>query len=60
MEVRAGALEYWCAGLSKAGYGSIDLLKSYGSEDFFNLLWYERFVNDYQAEFMAINRRERL
>lgn len=58
MEIVADPLDYWCAGLSKAGYGSVRELKSYNSRDFFSLLWYEQFVNDYQAESMAINRRE--
>lgn len=56
-EIRADVLNYLCVGLSKAGYGSMYSLKKYSSEDFFNLLWYERFINDYQAEMMALNKR---
>lgn len=51
-------LDYWCIVLTKAGYGSVDLLKSYGSDIFFNILDYENFVNDYQSELRALNRRE--
>jgi hypothetical protein len=52
-------LDYWCAGLSRAGYGSIRELKTYSSRDFFSILWYEQFINDYQAEAVAINRRDK-
>lgn len=58
IDIRVDPLEFWCVSLSKVGYGDINTLKRYSSEDFFNLLWYEQFTNDYQAEMVAINRRK--
>lgn len=44
--------------LSKAGYGSIDLLMSYNPVKFLTLWYYERFVSDYKDEMIALNEKE--
>lgn len=51
--------DYWCAFLSRAGYGSVDLLKSYDCVTFLSILDYELFRNDYEAEFNALNRKRK-
>ena len=45
-----------CIILSKAGYGDINLLKSYDAGIFLNMMDYERFINDYSSEVQAMNR----
>lgn len=57
VEINANLLDYWCASLSKAGYGSFDLIKGYDSATLISILDYESFINDFQREAEAINRR---
>lgn len=57
VEIVANLMDYLCAMLSKAGYGSVDLLKSYDSATFFSIYDYERYINDYNSEFIALNRK---
>jgi len=45
--------------LSKAGYGSVDLLKSYDCVTFLNILDYEVFCREMEAETHAIQRMNR-
>lgn len=52
------SLMYWAVALSKAGYGSLDLLLSYSSDKFLSIVQYEMFLTDMQAETRAINRRK--
>ena len=51
------SLIYWAITLSRAGYGSVDLLLSYPSDIFISILNHEVFMNDFSAETRAINRR---
>lgn len=51
--------DYWCAYLSKAGYGSVYLLKKYDCVTFLNILDYEIFRNEYESELVALNKRNR-
>lgn len=51
------SLIYWAITLSRAGYGSVDLLLSYPSDIFMSILYHEVFLNDFSAETRAINRR---
>lgn len=51
-------LKLWAIKLSKAGYGSIDLLLSYQSDIFLDIMDYEDFVIDYDLERQALNRRD--
>ena len=57
VEIHTSLENYWCAFLSRAGYGSVDLLKNYDCVTFLNILDYELFRNDYEAEYVALNRK---
>jgi len=57
--MRVSIEDYWCAFLSRAGYGSVDLLKNYDCVTFLNILDYEVFRNDYEAETVALNRKKK-
>lgn len=48
--------DFYCMMLSKAGYGSIDILRGYDIETFINLIHYENFVADYRDEMLALNK----
>lgn len=50
-------LDYWCAFLSRSGYGSVDLLKNYDCVTFLNILDYETFRIELEAENLAISRQ---
>jgi len=52
-------LDYWCIILSKAGYGSVNLLKSYNCDIFLNILDYETFISEYSREMIALNKVNR-
>lgn len=47
----------WAIRLSKAGYGAVDLLLSYPSDIFLNILDYENYSKDFEIEQQALNRR---
>lgn len=49
---------YWAIILSKAGYDTVPELLKYPADVFWNILNYEQFTNDYNAEIRALNRRE--
>ena len=46
---------YWAITLSKAGYGDVNLLLSYSSDIFMNILQHESFLVDYAEEARALN-----
>lgn len=57
VEINEDTLTYLSIMLSKAGYGDVNLLKSYDSSTFISILDYETFRNEYQDETFAINKR---
>jgi hypothetical protein len=48
---------YWAISLSRVGYGDVNLLLSYSSDIFMNIIYHETFLSDLAAETRAINRR---
>lgn len=57
VEYYGDILMLWAIRLSKAGYGAVDLLLSYPSDIFLNILDYENYSKDFEIEQQALNRR---
>ena len=57
VEYAGDILTLWAIRLSKAGYGAIDLLLTYSSDIFLNILDYENYTKDFELEQRALNRR---
>lgn len=43
--------------LVKAGYGDIEVVKRMNSREVLQALSYEKFLNDYQATYMELNKK---
>jgi hypothetical protein len=59
VEINVPIEVYWSVFLSRAGYGSVDLLNNYDCVTFLNILDYEIFRNEYEAESIALNKKEK-
>ena len=57
--MKLNPLDFMCIQLSQAGYGSVDLLKTYDVGIFLNIWDYEMFRGEYEAETMAMNEAEK-
>jgi len=42
--------------LVKAGYGSLERIRSMNSREFLQAIAYERFIGDYEASYFHINK----
>jgi len=42
--------------LSKVGYGSVNEIKEWNAREVIQALYYEKFVSDYEAAYLEINK----
>ena len=49
--------EFWTIKLSKEGYGSIEDVRNLNIKTFFNLIHYERYLNEYNQAFRTLNKK---